>query len=134
VDVPPFVAEIVTADEVATDFVVTLKVAVVAPPATVTFAGTVATEVKLLERATTVPPVGAGPVSVTVPVDGERPLTVVGLRVRELTVGGVTVKAAVWVVPRTPVIVADMVPATGLVVAVNVAVFAFATTVTLAGT
>jgi hypothetical protein len=38
------------------------------------------------------------------------------------------------VVPRTPVIVADMVPATGLVVAVNVAVFAFATTVTLAGT
>ena len=57
VDVPPFVAEIVTAEEVATDFVVTLKVAVLAPPATVTFTGTVATEVKLLERATTVPPV-----------------------------------------------------------------------------
>jgi hypothetical protein len=43
VDVPPFVAEIVTAEEVVTTFVLTLKVAVVAPPATVTFAGTVAT-------------------------------------------------------------------------------------------
>lgn len=42
-DVPPFVAEIVTAKEVVTTFVVTVKVAVVPPPATVTFAGTVAT-------------------------------------------------------------------------------------------
>ena len=120
--------------EVVTVFVVTVKVALVLPAATVTLAGTVAAPVLLLDRVTTAPAVGAGPESVTVPVDGEGPLTVVGLSVRELAVGAVTVKAAVWVVPRIPVIVTEVFVATGLVVTANVAVVAFADTVTLAGT
>jgi len=97
VKVPLFVAEIVTEVEVATVLVVTVKVAVVAPAATVTLAGSVATEVRLLESVTTVPPVGAGPESVIVPVDGAGPLTVVGFRVKALSVGAVTVNVAVFV-------------------------------------
>jgi hypothetical protein len=91
------VAEIVTELEVVTVLVVTVKVAPVLPAATITLAGTVATEVRLLERVTTAPPVGAGPESVTVPVDGAGPLTVVGFRVKVLIVGAVTVKTAVLV-------------------------------------
>ena len=93
----PFVALIVTDLDVVTVTVVTVKVALVAPAATVTLAGTVATEVRLLERVTTVPAVGAGPESVTVPVDGAGPLTVVGFRVKALRIGAVTVKVAVLV-------------------------------------
>jgi len=107
---------------------------VVVPAVTVTLAGTVATEVKLLERVTTVPPVGAGPESVTVPVDGAGPLTVVGFRVKALNVGAVTVNVAVRAVPRVPVIVTEVFEATALVVTVKVAVVAFGATVTLAGT
>ena len=134
VKVPLFVAEIVTALDEVTILVVTVKVAVVVPAATVTLAGTVATEVRLLERVTTAPPVGAGPESVTVPVDGAGPLTVVGFRVKALSVGAVTVNVAVWAVPRVPVIVTEVFEATALVVTVKVAVVAFAATVTLAGT
>ena len=52
-----------------TVLVVAVNVAVVAFAATVTLAGTVAAEVLLLERVTTAPPDGAGPFSVTVPVE-----------------------------------------------------------------
>ena len=48
--------------------VLTVKVAEVLPAVTVTLAGTV-TLALLLERATTMPPVGAAPVNVTVPVE-----------------------------------------------------------------
>src|SRR5437588_639002 len=48
--------------------VLTVNVALLAPAATVTLAGTVAVDV-LLERETAAPPVGAGPLSVTVPVE-----------------------------------------------------------------
>ena len=48
--------------------VVMVKVAVVDPPGTVTLAGTITSEVMLLFRLTTVPPMGAGFGRVTVPV------------------------------------------------------------------
>ena len=95
VTVPPLVAEIVTFVEEDTDFVVTAKVALVLPEGTVTLEGTVATAVLALERVTTTPADGAGPESITVPVDGVSPFTVVGLRVRELTTGAITASVAV---------------------------------------
>ena len=84
--------------------VCTVKVALVAPAGTVTLPGTLATEGALLERETTAPPLGAGPLSVTVPVEDPSgpPTTVEGLSVREVTVGrggAVTVSKADWVVP-----------------------------------
>jgi hypothetical protein len=63
--------------------VVTVKVALVAPAGTVTLAGTVATPVLLLERETTAPPLGASALSMTVPVEGDPPLTLVGFSVNE---------------------------------------------------
>ena len=76
---PLKVAEIVTAVDAATALVLTVKVALVAPAATVTVEGTLATVVLLLERATCAPPAGAGPVRVTVPVEEFPPVTLVGL-------------------------------------------------------
>jgi hypothetical protein len=94
--VTPRVAEIDTLLlKNVTVLVVTVKVAVVAPAATVTLEGTVATLVLLLLRVTTAPPVGAGPLMVTVPVEGLPPFTVVGLSVRVDTLGVFTVRVAV---------------------------------------
>ena len=64
--------------EEATALVLTANVALVAPAATVTLAGTLAAVVLLLESATCAPPDGAGPLSVTVPVDEFPPVTLVG--------------------------------------------------------
>ena len=61
-----------------TGLVVTENVALLAPPATVTLAGTVAAEVLSLDKDTTAPPPGAGPLSVTVPVEELPPTTLVG--------------------------------------------------------
>lgn len=132
--VAPLVPEIVTAVVVDTVLVVTVNVAVFCPAATVTLAGTVAAPVLLLDSVTAAPPDAAGPFSVTVPVDGAGPFTVVGLRVRELSVGAVTVKTAVLATPRVAVIVTEAFDATGLVVIVKVVVVALAGTVTVAGT
>lgn len=87
-----------------TTLVLTVKVAVVVPAATVTLAGTRATAVLLLERVTCTPPEGAAPLSATVPVeDCTPPVTLVGLSVREASVtegdAGLTVSEAVLVVP-----------------------------------
>ena len=69
----------VTDVEAVTLLVVTVNVALLAPAATVTFAGTVAAAVLPLERETVAPPLGAGPLRVTVPVEEDPPLTLVGL-------------------------------------------------------
>src|SRR5258705_413574 len=68
----------VTVVEAETVLVLTVNVALVAPAATVTLAGTRATVVLLLESATCAPPAGAGPLNVTVPVDEFPPTTLVG--------------------------------------------------------
>lgn len=81
--VVPYVAEIVEVVVVETAVVVTLKVALVSPAATVTLTGTWAAVVLLLDRVTTAPPVGAGPLRVTVPVDPLPPTTLTGFNVTE---------------------------------------------------
>ena len=62
-------AEMVTVVVTITTDVLTVNVALVAPAGTVTLAGTLAPEGLLLERETTAPPLGAGPLNVTVPVE-----------------------------------------------------------------
>src|SRR5712692_4039798 len=90
----------------ATLNVVTVKLALVAPAATVTLAGTLAEPGRLLDRVTTVPPVGTALASVTVPVAGLPPVTLLGLTLNEESAGGgggvpagFTVKVADWVTP-----------------------------------
>ena len=86
---PAYDAEMVTGVDAVTVLVLTVNVALLAPAATVTLAGTVAVDVLLLERETTAPPVSAGPLSVTVPVeDCTPPVTLVGFSVSEERVGG----------------------------------------------
>jgi hypothetical protein len=85
------------------------KVAVALPASTVTDVGTVA-EAALDDSDTTMPPDGAGPVRVTVPVELVPPNTVFGLNASpvEASVGGVTATDAVLVLPPSvAVIVAD---------------------------
>ena len=77
-----------------TGFVVTGKETVVAFAATVTLAGGVAMLVLLLVRVMRVPPAGARPLKVTVPVDEFPPVTEVGLSESELRAGGLIFKVA----------------------------------------
>jgi hypothetical protein len=62
---------------VAEGVVVMVNVAVELPAGTVTEVPTVA-EAELLDRVTLMPPVGAAPVKVTVPVEDVPPVTLVG--------------------------------------------------------
>ena len=99
---PAYDAEIVTGVETVTALVLTVNVALLAPAATVTLAGTVATALLPLERETVAPPAGAGPLSVTVPVEGDPPVTLAGFSVSEERVGracGSTVSEAVLLTP-----------------------------------
>jgi hypothetical protein len=91
--VPLYDPEMVTEVVVATGFVLTVKLALVAPAATVTLDGTVATFVLLLDRLTTAPPLGAGPLNVTVPVEELPPVTLDGLNVSEAR-GGLSATSA----------------------------------------
>jgi len=83
-----------------------VKFALLAPAGTVTLAGTLAAPGRLLDSATIVPPAGAALGSVTVPVAGVPPATLVGLSTNEDSVGagggvlsGFTVKSADSVTP-----------------------------------
>lgn len=122
---------------VVTALVSTANVALVAPAPTVTLASTVAAD-PLLETETTAPPLGAGPLSVTVPADDVPPLTLAGLSVIEdsvAVVAGVTVRRAVLVAPPYVAVIVSWVELdTELVLTVNVALAVPALTVTLVGT
>lgn len=87
-----------TAVELATALVPRLKVALVAPAATVTLAGELTAGLPL-ESATCAPPAGAGAFSVTVPVAGLPPVTLAGLTLRAETIGGSTVSDTLCVRP-----------------------------------
>src|SRR5215469_11729412 len=94
----------------------------VLPAATITLAGTDATAGLALARATAKPPVGALPLSVTVPTEFTPPVTVAGLRERVESAGGLTVKVAVLLtVPADAMMTTAAWVATGAVVMVNVA-------------
>jgi hypothetical protein len=94
---PSAIAVIVAAVGVVTDFVVTVKFAVVAPACTVTVLGTVAAG--LLEvNATVVPLLGAAEASVTVPEAEFVPMTAFGLSVTEETAGPLVEACAVVLV------------------------------------
>jgi len=92
------VAEVLT----TTTDVFTGNVALIAPAGTVTLEGTLAAAL-LLASAICAPPMGAGPLNVTLPVeDCTPPITLVGLSVSEETVGsgaGVTVSVADLLAP-----------------------------------
>jgi len=86
---PEYDAEMVTGVEAVTALVVTVKLALLAPAATVTLAGTPPAPLSL-ESSTCAPPVGAGPLSVTVPVeDCAPPVTLVGFSASEESAGTV---------------------------------------------
>jgi hypothetical protein len=78
--VVPFADAEIVAVAFEPDTVATVKLAVVCPAATVTLAGTVAAAL-LLDSVTTVPPLGATAVRVTVPVELAPPVTVLGFSV-----------------------------------------------------
>jgi hypothetical protein len=89
----------------------------------------------LLDKLTTKPPAGATLESVTVPVEGAPPITLVGLSETFERAGGLMVRVAVCVTaPAVAVIVAVVAVPTAMVDTVNVAVVAPWATVTLAGT
>ena len=114
-------AEIVAVTCVVTATVVTVNFTVVAPPGTVTVAGTTAS-VLLLTRVMTTPEVGAGPDRVTVPVEEMPPTTVVGFNVRLERTAGVMVRVAVFdVEPKVADTVTAVWATTPAVVTVNVA-------------
>jgi len=77
----------------ATELVLTVKVALLAPAGMFTLAGTVAATVLLLERVTTAPDDGAAALSVTVPWDVLPPTTLVGFSVNELTAEAVVTES-----------------------------------------
>ena len=88
----------VTDVELSTGVVVIVNVALALPLATVTVAGTLETD-ELLLSATTIPPLGAGPLNVTVPWEVAPPVTLVGLTVSALKTGGFIVSVAALVTP-----------------------------------
>jgi len=68
------------------------------PAGIVAEVGTVAAGLLLL-NVTAMPPAGAGPLNISVPVEFVPPVTVAGLKLTELKPGGETVKLAVRLAP-----------------------------------
>jgi hypothetical protein len=114
---------------------VAVKLAVVAPAATVKLAGTV-TEALLLERVTAMPPVGAAAFSVTVQLSVPAPEmdAFVQLRALNAAAGDRVNSKDFETLPAVAVRVALCVVVTEATVAVKLAVVAPAATVTLTGT
>ncbi len=132
--VTPRVAEMVATLLVATGVVVIVKVAVVAPPETVTL-GWTGENAESEASVTAMPPDGAALPMVTVPVEFAPPSTVDGLRVRPVTTGAFTASAAVLVTaPRVAEMFATLLVVTAVVVTVKVPVLAPAATVAVGGT
>lgn len=100
---PPALAVIVTGVEVVTALVVIAKVALVAPCATDTLAGTVAAAVLLLDSDTAKPPTRRRGRQVDRPCEGVPPVTLVGftdtVESAAGAAGGVTVSVALRVAP-----------------------------------
>lgn len=92
----PVITEVVSA---VTAIEVTANVADVLPAATVTALGTWATVGLPLPSATLIPPVGAAPVRVTVPVELVPPTIDVGFSDNAEMVGAFTVSVAPWLTP-----------------------------------
>ena len=82
---PPYDAEMLAGVETVTALVLTVNVALLASAARVTVEGTLAAPLSL-ESSTCAPPVGAGPLRVTVPVEEDPPVTLVGFSVSEESV------------------------------------------------
>src|SRR2546428_4980740 len=95
----------VATDDAVTDVVETVKVALVAPAATVTLAGTVAAVLSLASE-TPNPPTGAAAVNVTFPCAETPPVTLVGLTDSADSDaeagGGGTGRVAAFVAPPDP--------------------------------
>lgn len=120
-----------------TGLVTTVNVAVLAPSATVTLAGTVATDVLPLESVTTTPPAVAGAVNVTVPVEDVPPTTETGLMLRLERVGLLEFTVSVADLDTPPalaVMTEELLPAVAPAWIVSVALVAPPATVTLSGT
>lgn len=130
---PPTEPVIVTFDCVDTALVEIVKTDEVAPSAMWTEVGATALE-ELELRATSIPPVGAAPFNVNVPVTSVPPTTEVGDSTSDAPTGGFTVKVAV-VVEMSAVAEIERVTgcAVGTVEMLNVAVVEPAATVTVAG-
>ena len=137
--VPAYIAEMTTFVFEDTLCVFTVKLALVCPADTVTWDGTVATDVLLLDSDTLAPPKGAAPLRVTVPVELFPPLTLVGLRVSDESVtedddGLIVSVACCELLPSVAVIVAVVIEETDVVVTVKLALVDPLATVTLLGT
>ena len=135
---PPNTADTVAEVEAVTEVVVTVKFALVEPAGTVTLAGT-AVAAELSDNDTTAPPLGAAPERVTVPVDAVPPVTLLGLRLSDDSVGalddgGLTVIEVDWNPLLSWAEIWTVVRKLGKVVTVKLALVSPAGTVTLAGT
>lgn len=132
---PPAEAVMMTYVLVLTGVVFMVNGALVAPPGTTTKSGVLATPVFELANDTVRPPVSAGLEMVTVPIDGDPPLTFAGFSATEVTVQGCTVRTAVRVDPPADAeIVTAVVELTGVVVTVNCALADLSGTVAIPGT